>query len=133
MNCTSCGGTIEVSSAAPVGRCAICQRLFAVDGGEAKELGIEPPKGAPKFEFRAVFAAKAGLPPAPLPARGMRYFEFLQMDDDARALEDRAQRTAEYEVRAFDIVRTVYRCPRCNTPTPPPPPLVLSRASYRSL
>jgi tetratricopeptide (TPR) repeat protein len=133
MNCNSCGGTLEGPATGGAARCTTCHRLFQTSGGELAELRVEPPPGAPKAEFLAAFSAQLGLPPVATPARAMRYFEFLTMDDDATALAVRPERTGEYGARAFDMVRTSYACPRCNRPTPAPLPLIPTRAPYRSL
>jgi tetratricopeptide (TPR) repeat protein len=131
MHCTSCGRTIEGAQGG--GRCTTCHRLFQISGTEVTELRVEPPPGAPHAEFLASFAAGLGLSPAPTPARGMRNFEYLTMDDDATALATRAERTREYSARTFDMVRAAYTCPACNKPTPPPIPLIPTRAPYRSI
>jgi tetratricopeptide (TPR) repeat protein len=132
MHCNSCGGAVDLGPGG-AGRCGTCHRLFHAEGGELTELRVEPPAGAPRTEFLASFCANLGLPPMATPPRGMRGFEFLTMDDDATALATRAERTAEYGPRTFDMIRASYACPRCNRPTPAPVPLIPTRAPYRSL
>ena len=133
MFCARCGGDLEVAKAGR-GRCTVCRRLFALEGGALTEIRVEPPGGAPRTEFLALFEAELGLPRLPAPARGMRGFELLAMKDGAEEpLEGRASRTKRYAARTFDMVRALYRCPVCGTGTPQPAPFLPNRAPYRSV
>jgi tetratricopeptide (TPR) repeat protein len=59
--------------------------------------------------------------------------EALTVPDGVDPLDHRAKMTGEYAERTFDMMVSSWACAACRKPVPPPPPLVIPFANYRSL
>ena len=58
---------------------------------------------------------------------------YLNVPEGEDALKHRAEMTAEYGVRTFNLLRTSWACPACSAPVPGPEAMVLPSLSLPSL